>query len=124
MAETQRIDKWLWYARFYKSRSLCAKHVSEGKVCVNDVKISKPAHMVASGDVLTFVKADQARVITVVDLGSRRGSAPEAQLLYEDNSPPPAPKDFIPQNPKYAGKGRPSAKDRRQTAAFLAKRLD
>ncbi len=124
MAETQRIDKWMWYARFYKSRSLCAKQVSEGKLSINDVKISKPAHGVALGDVLTFIKAEQPRVIKILDLGTRRGSAPEAQLLYEDNSPPRKRRDFIPPNPKYEGKGRPNAKDRRQTAAFTAKYLD
>jgi len=124
MADTQRIDKWLWYARFYKSRSLCAKQVSEGKVCVNDVKISKPAHGVVLGDVLTFIKADQPRVIKVLDLGVRRGSAPEAQLLYKDSSPPRARREFVPPNPRYEGKGRPSAKERRQTAAFDAKRLE
>lgn len=124
MAETQRIDKWLWYARFYKSRSLCAKQVSEGKIRVNSVKISKPAQGLLVGDVLTFVKAEQVRLIKVLDLGTRRGSAPEAQTLYEDNSPPRVKKDFIPPNPKFEGKGRPSRKERRQTAAFDAKRLD
>jgi ribosome-associated heat shock protein Hsp15 len=124
MVETLRIDKWLWYARFYKSRSLSAKQVSEGKVSVNGAKISKPAHGLAKGDELTFVKADRLRVIKVLELGMRRGSAPEAQLLYEDNSPPPAPKEFIPANPKFEGKGRPTAKERRQTAAFTQKHLD
>jgi ribosome-associated heat shock protein Hsp15 len=124
MAQTQRIDKWLWYARFYKSRSLCAKQVSEGKIYVNDVKISKPAHGLAMGDVLTFVKAKQSRIIKVLDLGTRRGSAPEAQLLYQDSSPPRTPRKFIPPNPKFEGKGRPNAKERRQTAAFDAKYLE
>jgi ribosome-associated heat shock protein Hsp15 len=124
VAETQRIDKWLWYARFYKSRSLCAKQVSEGKVDVNDVKISKPAHAVDIGDVLTFIKAEQHRVIKVLGLGSRRGSAQEAQLLYEDKSPPRPKRKFVPPNPKFEGKGRPSAKERRQTAAFAAKHLE
>jgi len=124
MAETQRIDKWLWYARFYKSRSLCAKQVSEGKVSVNDVKISKPAHGVLVGDVLTFTKAEQSRIIKVLDLGTRRGSAPEAQLLYQDSSPPRPKREFIPANPKFEGKGRPNAKERRQTAAFDAKYLE
>ncbi|MBE9477560.1 MAG: RNA-binding S4 domain-containing protein [Proteobacteria bacterium] len=124
MAETQRIDKWLWYARFYKSRSLCAKQVSEGKICVNDVKISKPAHGLAEGDVLTFVKAEQSRIIKLLDLGKRRGSASEAQLLFEDRSLPRPPRKIIPENPRFEGKGRPTAKDRRQTAAFDAKYLD
>jgi len=124
MAETRRIDKWLWYARFFKSRSLCAKQVTAGKICVNDVKIMKPAHGVQPGDVLTFKKAEQDRVITVLDLGTRRGSAPEAQLLYKDTSPPRVKKEFVPPNPKYEGKGRPNHKERRQTAAFDAKYLD
>jgi ribosome-associated heat shock protein Hsp15 len=124
MVDTQRIDKWLWYARFYKSRSLCAKQVSEGKVCVNDVKISKPAHGVVLGDVLTFIKADRPRVIKILDLGKRRRSAPEARLMYKDTSPPRTRWEFVPPNPRYEGKGRPSAKERRQTAAFDAKRLE
>ncbi|MBL4751606.1 MAG: RNA-binding S4 domain-containing protein [Amylibacter sp.] len=124
MAQTQRIDKWLWYARFYKSRSLCAKQVLGGKIYVNDVKISKPAHGLVVGDVLTFIKAEQTRIIKVLDLGTRRGSAPEAQLLFKDSSLPRAAKKIIPANPKFEGKGRPTAKDRRQTAAFDAKYLD
>jgi len=124
MAETQRVDKWLWYARFFKSRSLASKYVSEGKLRVNSSKISKPAHGLAVGDVLTFVKADQVRVIEVLGLGTRRGPAPEAQTLYHDQSPPPVPKKYVPENPKYQGNGRPTKKDRRQTDAFHAKRLD
>lgn len=124
MAETLRIDKWLWYARFYKSRSLTAKQVSEGRVSVNGVKISKPAHGLTVGDELTFVKADRLRIIKILGLGTRRGSAPEAQLLFEDNSPAPAPKEFVLGNPRFEGKGRPSAKERRQTAAFTQKHLD
>lgn len=124
MTDTQRVDKWLWYARFYKSRTLAAKQVIEGKIRINSVKISKPAHGLITGDVLTFVKADQVRVIEVLDLGTRRGSAPEAQTLYADKSPPRPKKEFVPPNPKFEGKGRPSRKDRRQTAAFDAKRLD
>lgn len=124
MAETQRVDKWLWYARFFKSRSIATKYVAEGKLRVNGTKISKPAHGLVIGDMLIFVKADQVRVIEVVDLGTRRGPAPEAQLLYNDQSPPPPKKEFIPSNPKFEGNGRPTKKDRRQIGAFNAKRLD
>ena len=124
MAADPAIEKWLWDGRFDKWGSMCGKQESEGKVSINDVKISKPAHGVALGDVLTFIKAEQSRVIKVLNLGTRRGSAPEAQLLYEDNSPPRKRRDFIPPNPKYEGKGRPNAKERRQTAAFTAKYLD
>ncbi|KAB7616204.1 RNA-binding S4 domain-containing protein [Amylibacter sp. SFDW26] len=124
MAETQRVDKWLWYARFFKSRSLATKFVAEGKLRVNSTRISKPAHGLVVGDMLTFVKAEQVRVIEVANLGTRRGPAPEAQQLYNDQSPPPPKKEYIPPNPKFEGNGRPTKKDRRQTDAFHAKRLD
>jgi len=124
MAATQRVDKWLWYARFYKSRSLCAKTVGRGQVRINDIKITKSSHGVAVGDVLSFSKADWERVIEVVDLGARRGSAPEAQTLYVDHSRPKPVRETVPQNPKFEGKGRPTKKDRRQSAAFTAKHLD
>jgi ribosome-associated heat shock protein Hsp15 len=124
MSGTIRVDKWLWYARFYKSRSLAAKKVSEGKIRVNSVKVSKPAHAVLVGDVLTFVKADRVRVIKVLDTGTRRGPATEAQALYDDQSPAPVKRDVVPQNPKFEGNGRPSKKERRQTDVFRNKHLD
>lgn len=105
-----RVDKWLWHARFFKTRSLAAKQVSAGHVRVNGSKISKPAHTIVPGDVLTFAQARMIRVVEVVALGDRRGPAPEAQTLYLDRS---EKQDTMPRNPRYEGKGRPQKKDRR-----------
>lgn len=107
-----RVDKWLWHARFFKTRSLAAKVVSAGKLRVNGQPISKPAYSVSEGDVLTFPQARDVRVIKVVAMGERRGPAPEAQSLYVDLDPPKPPEPTS-QAPRFEGKGRPTKKDRR-----------
>ena len=109
-----RLDKWLWYARFFKTRGLSAKHVSAGHVRVNSEKAAKPAHSVGLGDVLTFVQGREVRVVRILAVGERRGPAPEAQALYDDLSPPPEPKDSVASAPRYEGKGRPTKRDRRK----------
>ena len=115
-----RVDKWLWHARFFKTRSLAAKQVSEGKVRVNGTRISKPARSVVPGDTLTFPQAKQIRVVTILALGARRGPAPEAQALYEDRSPPPEPTA-----PKAERGGpRPTKKDRRNLLSQRSNPLD
>lgn len=109
-----RVDKWLWQARFFKTRSLAASRVVAGAVRINGTITHKRASMVAPGDVLTFAQGDHIRVIEVVALGTRRGPAPEAQALYTDLSPPkPKSEDKPPANPGFDGKGRPTKKDRR-----------
>lgn len=112
---TIRLDKWLWHARFFKSRSLAAGVVSAGKVRVDSQPVSKPSRAVGPGDVLTFVQARETRVVRILDCGVRRGPAPEAQALYEDLTP--APKAQLTAahgaNPKYEKGGRPTKKDRR-----------
>ena len=108
-----RLDKWLWHARFVKTRSLAARLVSSGHVRVNGKRVLKPAQAIGPRDVLTFVQADATRVIRVLELGTRRGPAPEAQALYEDLSEP-APRDTDPPAPKYEGKGRPTKRERRK----------
>ncbi|MCE8546783.1 RNA-binding S4 domain-containing protein [Ruegeria pomeroyi] len=90
-----RIDKWLWHARFFKTRVLAAEAAGSGRIRVNGNRVSKPAHAVGPGDVLTFGQGRQVRVIRVEALGTRRGPAPEAQTLYTDldaerNDAPPA----------------------------------
>ncbi|EBA16608.1 RNA-binding S4 [Roseobacter sp. SK209-2-6] len=105
-----RIDKWLWHARFFKTRSLAAKLVSGGHLRLNSSKISKPAQNVTPGDVLTFPQGRQIRVIEVSAIGERRGPAPEAQTLYLDRTPK---QEIIPKNPGFEGKGRPDKKTRR-----------
>jgi ribosome-associated heat shock protein Hsp15 len=81
-----RLDKWLWQARFFKSRSLAADLVSGGGCRVNGQKITRAGVSVTVGDVLTFVQADTVRVVRVTALGHRRGPASEAVALYLDLS--------------------------------------
>lgn len=88
----QRIDKWLWQARFFKTRSLAARQVAAGHVRVNATRISKPAQTVTAEDVLTFAQSRQIRVVRVIAIGTRRGPASEAQTLYQDLTPPDEPK--------------------------------
>lgn len=115
-AETIRIDKWLWQARFFKSRSLAAGIVSAGKVRIDGNLVSKPARAVGPGMVLTFSKEGDVKVVKILACGERRGPAPEAQTLYEDLSPEPVRR---PSNPRFEGKGRPTKKDRRDRMSQL-----
>jgi len=82
-----RLDKWLWQARFYKTRSEAARRVAAGLVRVNAVRVTKPATLIRVGDGLTFPQGATIRVLRVTALGSRRGPAAEARLLYEDLAP-------------------------------------
>ena len=91
-ADRQRIDKWLFFARVAKSRTLAAKLAQGGHVRVNGAKIGQASHDVKPGDVLTVTLERRVLVYKVVDCGARRGPAPEARLLYEDLSPPPPSK--------------------------------
>jgi ribosome-associated heat shock protein Hsp15 len=108
-----RLDKWLWQARFFKTRTLSAKEISAGHVRVNGVRATKPAQAVGPGDVLTFAQAERVRVVRILELGTRRGPAPEAQTLYDDLSDP-VTRDSVPPAPKFEGKGRPTKRDRRK----------
>lgn len=114
----QRIDKWLFFSRAVKSRSLAAKLVVAGRVRINRDKAAQASDLVRLGDVLTITLERRIFVWKVLGTGSRRGPAEEARLLYEDISPPPAPKgeavrDAIPAL-RDAGSGRPK-KERRET---------
>lgn len=114
--DTIRLDKWLWQARFFKSRSLAATTVSAGKVRVDGTPVSKPARTVGPGNTLTFVKERETKVVKILACGVRRGPAPEAQALYEDLTPEkPTPKvgDTVAKNLEFTGKGRPTKRDRR-----------
>lgn len=92
MAETPpdfiRLDKWLWQARFFKTRSLSAARISGGKVRLNGDKTLKPGARLRVGDTLTFAQGNAIRLIRVVSLGERRGPASEARQLYDDLDPP------------------------------------
>ncbi len=81
---TRRIDQWLWYARFFKSRTSAAKFCLAGRLRINRVPIAKASHAVKEGDVLTFFAGGRVRVVRVRALGSRRGPAGEARELYQE----------------------------------------
>jgi len=87
---TLRVDKWLWHARFFKSRSLASTYCVSRRLRVNGVIVSKAHYPLKPGDVLTFPKAADIRIIRVLALGTLRGPATEARTLYEDLDPPPA----------------------------------
>lgn len=106
-----RADKWLWHARFFKTRGLATKLISGGHLRVNSEKVAKPAHGVGPGDVLTFPQGRRIRVVRIAALSTRRGPAPEAQALYEDLSPPPEPKPVA--AGQRDGNARPTKRDRR-----------
>lgn len=122
-----RIDKWLWHARFFKSRTLAAKSVAAGRFRVNSLLVRKANQLVRSGDVLTFPLGPHIRVIQIVALGERRGPAVEARTLYIDLDPPQlgpaaaASGELVPQRER--GAGRPTKKERRAFDRIRDERL-
>jgi ribosome-associated heat shock protein Hsp15 len=86
MDERQRLDKWLWFARVAKTRSLAARLVAEGHVRLNSRRIETPARTVAPGDVLTIALERRVRVLKVVAAGTRRGGFSEASRLFDELS--------------------------------------
>lgn len=94
MSASLRIDKWLWFARFFKTRSLAASVVAEGEVLLNGAAVSKTSAAVRVGDELVFPTGKRRRRVTVLALGERRGPAPEAQALYREEEPPPPEDPF------------------------------
>lgn len=122
MSESQpslRVDKWLWFARFFKTRSLAAKIVSGGSVRIDGNPIKKPSASVVVGNTLTFVKEKDVRVIRIVALGTHRGPASQAQLLYEDLAPPqPKASQQPARHPQADRVGRPTKKLRRELDAL------
>lgn len=78
-----RLDKWLFHARFCRSRTGAQDITAAGKIRLNGAKVRKPGHVVRPGDVLTLALGGTVRVVKVVALAERRGGAPEARNLYE-----------------------------------------
>lgn len=112
-----RLDKWLWFARVVKTRTLAAALVEDGKVRVNRVKITKPSQGVRIGDVLTVTVGPRVRLMKVLAFGERRGPPSEAQMLFTDLSPPPE----LRVGPvgeqageRAPGSGRPTKRERRE----------
>jgi ribosome-associated heat shock protein Hsp15 len=83
-SEVQRLDKWLWFVRVAKSRTLAAALVADGKVRVNRERASKPSQTLRVGDVVTVAVHERVRVLKVLATGARRGPPAEARRLYED----------------------------------------
>lgn len=114
----QRLDRWLWYARFLKSRSLASAFVQTGRIRVNGERASRASRLVRPGDILTFPLGPHIRVIKVVAAGLRRGPAPEARQLYEDLDPPAGQAAAMPPQDRNSDSGRPTKKERREIVAL------
>ena len=116
-SQSLRLDKWLWYARFLKSRTMASQLCTDGRVRINRRRISKAHSPVRVGDILTFPHAKRIRVIRVLTLGVRRGPAKEAITLYEDLAPLAQQKSSKSMEnisgARRAGSGRPTKSDRR-----------
>jgi ribosome-associated heat shock protein Hsp15 len=109
-----RIDKWLWAARAFKTRSLAATACDGGKVDVNG-ESAKPAKPVRAGDRVEITIVGGRRVLKVAALSDRRGPATEARVLYEDLTPPAPPRLRQPRPPyREPGAGRPTKRERRE----------
>ena len=119
----QRIDKWLFFARLRKSRSLAAKSVESGDVSINGVNIRQPSHAVRPGDVVVLSLDRHDMVVKVLQPGERRGPYEEARLLYSDMTPPPPPREernLFAQATRERGAGRPTKRERRETDRLQA----
>ena len=113
-AATMRIDKWLWAARAFKTRSIAADACDGGKVDVNGEAV-KPAKQIRAGDRIEITVSQGRRILKVIALGERRGPAAEARQLYEDLTPPAPPRTRQAPPPFRApGAGRPTKRERRE----------
>ena len=115
--DKQRLDKWLFFSRAVKSRTLAQKLIETGAIRVNSERTDRSDHKVGAGDVLTMTAHTRLLVWRILDPGTRRGPAPEAALLYEDLSPAPTPREEKPamHAARDAGSGRPPKQERRET---------
>lgn len=116
----ERLDKFLFFSRALKSRTLAQKVIETGAIRVNSEKTDRSDHKVGAGDVLTMALHGRIVVWRIIDPGTRRGPASEAQGLYEDLSPPALPREErSPYDaaiaPRDEGAGRPTKKQRRDT---------
>ena len=114
-----RLDKWLWAARFYKTRSLATEEISKGRVQVNQLE-AKPARDIKTGDTVAMRQGPIIRTVVVHGLSQQRGSAPVAQQLYEETADSMRMREAATEqrrmNPEPASSiehGRPTKRDRR-----------
>jgi len=129
--EAQRIDKWLWHARFARTRTAAQRLVVSGKVRVNRQRVASASRSVKPGDVLTLVIGRTVRIIEVTAIASRRGAADAAQELYDDRTPAvtisaPKPGQSPVQNHgggEIRSEGRPDKHDRKRILALKRKQF-
>ena len=119
--EKLRIDKWLWAARFYKTRTLASEEIDKGRVHINGVAV-KPAREVKAGDLLQVRTGVIIRSVTVLGVSDKRGSAPVAALLFAETSESLALRSAAAESRRLAPEpalsltqGRPTKRERRET---------
>ncbi|MGB3836118.1 RNA-binding S4 domain-containing protein [Castellaniella sp.] len=115
-----RLDKWLWAARFYKTRSLAAHEIAAGRIQVNGQIIAKPAREVAAGDRILIRKVSQRIEVEVLAVSGVRGPAPQAALLYQETPDSALARERAAEQRRLAPEpahdltaGRPTKRDRR-----------
>lgn len=112
----QRLDKWLFFTRLQKSRSIAQRAIESGDVRVNDTRITQPSHALKPGDILVLSLDRRDMIVRVLLPGDRRGPYEEARLLYEDLTPAAVPGEkasSFEQATRERGSGRPTKKERR-----------
>ena len=108
-----RIDKWLWAARCFKTRSSASDACAAGHVKVNDESV-KAAKVVRAGDLVEVLTPGGLRILEIAGIGDKRGPASVARTLYVDHTPPPPPKEERPAVPtRERGAGRPTKREQR-----------
>ncbi len=126
--ERFRIDKWLFAARFFKTRSLAAEAIERGRVTLNDQRV-KPAKVLAVGDMLAIRIGKVQYVVKVLALSNKRGSAPQAQQLYSETIESREQRELLAARLKaqpqpFFTKGRPTKRDRREIEWFISSSED
>ena len=134
---SQRIDKWLWHARFARTRTAAQRLAVSGHTRINRQKVASASRLVRPGDVLTLALGRAVVVLTVVALADRRGSAEVAKTLYSQHEPAPSGLHNRPHRPAAQARtiadapaqgprseGRPGKRERRQAAALKRHRGD
>jgi ribosome-associated heat shock protein Hsp15 len=121
-----RLDKWLWAARFFKTRTLAVEAIAGGKVHLNGNRV-KPGHGISTGDQLRIRKGPYEFIVQVKGLSSRRGPAPAAAMLYEETPESRATRDQLAELHRLSviaaphTDRRPNKKQRRQITRFIGK---
>jgi len=123
MSDSLRLDKWLWYARFYKTRQLAIEAIKAGKIKADGNRV-KPSRIVRPGDIYTINRTPYAYTITVKALASRRGTASEAAVLYEESQQSIKTRLLLAEQLKLndamapRSQGRPTKRERRKLVQF------